>query len=161
MNMQDFLVPFIISNMFSLILIFVCYKWPKAGKIVWGIIFFGAGVFNILTATTEPHIYVEAYGPAAVLPFYRDFIYGVFSRYAALFVTLIACGQLITAVFLFWPNNAFRFGIIGGIIFLLAISPLGLGSAFPSTLLMAVSLMLLWRKLISGPETKKNIKEGG
>jgi len=38
----------------------------------------------------------------------------------------------------------FLLGILGGIIFLVAISPLGVGSAFPSTLLMAVSLVLLY-----------------
>ena len=147
MNIQDFLIPYIISNVFSLLLIFICYKWPKAGKILWGVLFFVAGTFNIYTATTTPQIYVDAYGPSAVFTFYRDFIYGIFSRHTALFVSLIGCGQLVTALFLFLPNKAYRFGILGGIIFLMAISPLGIGSAFPSTLLMAVSLWLLWRRL--------------
>ncbi|MHB2148438.1 hypothetical protein ACX8XP_05225 [Calditrichota bacterium LG25] len=150
MNLQNFLVPYIISNVFSLALIFICSRWFKAGKILWGVIFFAAGAFNILTAFTSPHIYVEAYGPSAVLPFYRDFIYGAFSRYTALYVTLIGVGQITTAGLLLLSHRTFRLGILGGILFLLAIAPLGLGSAFPCTLLMAVSLVLLWRKGQSG-----------
>ena len=146
MNMNDFLVPYIISNVFSLALIFVCYKWPKVGKIAWGVIFFAAGAFNIFTALTNPSIYVQAYGTSAVLPLYRDFIYGLFSRHTALFVTLIGAGQMTTAALLLLSDRSFPFGILGGILFLLAITPLGLGSAFPSTLLMAVSLVLLWRR---------------
>ena len=146
MNMQDFLVPYIISNIFSLVLIFMCYKWLKAGKVVWGVIFFAAGAFNLFSAFTNPQIYVQAYGASAVLSLYRDFIYGAFSRHATLFVSLIAIGQMTTAALLNVSERTFPFGISGGIIFLLAITPLGLGSAFPSTLLMAVSLWLLWRK---------------
>ncbi|MHB2156254.1 hypothetical protein ACX8XN_17910 [Calditrichota bacterium GD2] len=150
MNLQDFMVPYIISNVFSLALIFICARWFKAGKILWGVLFVAAGAFNLFTAFTSPQIYVEAYGSSAVLPFYRDFIYGVFSRHTTLFVTLIGFGQIMTAGLLLLSGRTFRFGILGGIVFLLAIAPLGLGSAFPSTLLMAASLALLWHKGQSG-----------
>ena len=89
---QEFIVPYIISNIFSLVLIFICYKWPKAGKITWGMIFMIAGAFNIYTALSNPQIYVEAFGPSAVLSFYRDFIDGLFSRCTAVFVMLIGLG---------------------------------------------------------------------
>jgi len=143
---QDFLVPYIISNLFALALIFICYKWPKAGKTAWGALFMIAGAFNIYTALSNPQIYVEAFGPSAVLSFYRNFIDGLFSRYTAVFVMLIGLGQMLSGFLLLMPTRWFRFGVTGGIIFLIAIAPLGTGSAFPSTLLMALSLVLLWRK---------------
>jgi hypothetical protein len=46
-------------------------------------------------------------------------------------------------IFLFRHGKLFLLGIIGGIVFLVAIAPLGIGSAFPSTLLMAFCLVLL------------------
>ena len=146
MNAQNFLIPIIISNVFALILIFICYKWPKAGKITRGVLFILAGAFNIYTALSNPHIYVEAFGPTAVFSFYRDFIYGLFSRYTAVFVMLIGFGQLLSGFLLLMPNLWFRCGVIGGTVFLIAIAPLGVGSAFPSTLFMGVSQGLLWRK---------------
>jgi hypothetical protein len=122
-------------------LIFVCYKWPKIGKVAWGIIFILAGIFNIYTAMSNPQAYVD-YSQHAV-GLYQKFINGVFSTHTSLFVSLIASGQILVGIFLFMKRTLFLLGIIGGIIFLVAISPLGSGSAFPSTLLMAFSLVLL------------------
>lgn len=145
MRLQDYLVPYIISQVIALLLIFVCYKWPRIGKIVLVILFFAAGVFNLYAAFNQPQVYVEAYGPAAVFLFYKKFIFGIFSKYATLFVSLIASGQIIVAILLFQRGFLFKLGSIGGMIFLIAISPLGIGSAFPSTILMAISLFLLLR----------------
>ncbi len=146
MRTQDYLIPYIISNVVSILLIFICYKWHKTGKILWSLIFSAAGIFNIITVFKTPHVYVEAYGQAAVFSFYKNFIYGVFNNHTTLFVTLIASGQILVAILLFMRKGLFKFGIIGGIIFLIAISPLGTGSAFPSTIFMAVSLIILYKK---------------
>ena len=147
MRLEDYLLPYIISNVVSILLIFLCFKWPKVGKIVWGVIFFAAGTFNFVMAFRTPHVYIEVYGQTAVLSFYRTFIYSTFSEYTTLFVTLIASGQILVSVLLFMKKILFKLGIIGGIIFLIAISPLGIGSAFPATILMAASLYILLKKL--------------
>jgi hypothetical protein len=78
---------------------------------------------------------------------YKNFINGIFSSHTTLFVTVIAFGQLLTGLFLLMKKKFFILGILGGIIFLLAIAPLGIGSAFPSTLLMAISLIILHKRL--------------
>jgi len=114
---------------------------------MWSLIFLAAGTFNIITVFRTPHVYVEAFGQFAVLPFYKNFIYGIFNEHIALFVTLIASGQILVSALLFMQKTLFKSGVIGGIIFLIAISPLGIGSAFPSTLLMASSLVILYRKI--------------
>lgn len=40
----------------------------------------------------------------------------------------------------------FKLGCIGGIIFLLAIAPFGVGSGFPCTIIFAFALLILFRK---------------
>jgi len=147
LNYQDFLIPYIISNLFSLFLIILCYKRPKAGSKIFGIIFIAAGIFNIYTASTKPKVYVEVYGSTALIPLYKDFIYGTFGSNPALFVNLIATGQLVAGFLLFAKKNLFKLGVSGGIIFLLSIAPLGFGSAFPSTILMAIALFILYKKI--------------
>ncbi len=147
MTPRNYLIPYIITNVLSILLIFICYKWSKVGKIMWGMIFLAAGIFNVITSFRTPHAYVEVYGQTAVLPFYKNFIYGTFSDHTTLFVTLIASGQILVSILLFLKRMLFRLGTIGGMIFLIAISPLGIGSAFPSTILMAISLFILFKKV--------------
>ncbi len=145
--MNQYLVPFIVTNVVSALLIVLAFLRPKSTRIIWSLIFLAAGIFNLLTVYKNPQAYVIGFGPTAMLAFYRSFIYGAFSRNAALFVSLIAVGQIVVAGLLVLKKPWYRLGILGGIIFLVAISPLGLGSAFPSTLLMATSLCVLDRKL--------------
>jgi len=77
---------------------------------------------------------------------YRKFINGMFISYTSLIVSLIALGQMLVGIFLLMKRTLFLLGFLGGIIFLIAISPLGIGSAFPSTLLMLISLVLLYER---------------
>jgi len=141
MNLPEYWLPYVITHAITFLLIFICYKWPKIGKVAWGIIFILAGIFNIYTGISNPQAYL-GYGSHTV-DFYKKFINGIFSSYTSLIVFLIASGQILVGIFLFMKRTPFFWGILGGIIFLVAISPLGIGSAFPSTLLMAISLVLL------------------
>lgn len=94
------------------------------------------------TGISNPQAYL-GYGQGAV-GLYQKFIYGIFSSNTSLIVSLIASGQIVVGIFLLMKKKLFLLGILGGIIFLIAISPLGIGSAFLSTLLMSISLVLLY-----------------
>lgn len=142
MNLPDYWLPYVITNIVAILLIIVCYKWPKIGKIAWGIIFILAGIFNIFMVVKDPQSYL-VYRDNAV-DFYNFFIDGVFSSFTIFIVSLIGTGQILVGIFLFRKGKLYLLGILGGIIFLVAIAPLGIGSAFPSTLLMAISLVLLY-----------------
>ena len=144
MNLSDYWFPYVITHVITFILIVICYKWPKIGKVVWGIIFILAGIFNIFMVNKDPQAYLN-YRENAV-EFYKFFIDGVFHSFTIFIVSLIGVGQILVGVFLLRKGKLFLFGILGGIIFLVAIAPLGIGSAFPSTLLMAFSLFLLYRR---------------
>ncbi|HPF67714.1 MAG TPA: hypothetical protein PLC20_08575, partial [Flavobacteriales bacterium] len=54
----------------------------------------------------------------------------------------IAFGQGLVALGLLGRGMLRRIAAIGGIVFLVAIAPLGVGSAFPSSLLLALGLFL-------------------
>ncbi|MDH4196407.1 MAG: hypothetical protein OEW05_03265 [Candidatus Aminicenantes bacterium] len=145
MRLQDMLVPYIVANALALVLLWLAAKKPKLARWVFGAIFVGAAFFNAYMAAKRPQAYVDSYGASAWFPIYREFIHGFFSRATALLVLLIAAGQAVCGVLLF-TRRSYKLGALGAVIFLLAIAPLGLGSAFPSTLLMAVGLVLAMRK---------------
>jgi len=55
-------------------------------------------------------------------------------------------GQLLIALGLILNKTWTKIACIGGIIFGLAIAPLGVGSAFPATVSMAVAFFILFKK---------------
>jgi hypothetical protein len=142
MEFRDILLPYIVTHTMAFILVFICFKWPQIGKVTWGIIFLLAGIFNIYTASSNPQAYLS-YGEHAIRP-YQQIINGIFSIHTSLFVILIGCGQILVGLLMLMKRKLFYIGILGGTVFLLAIAPLGIGSAFPSTLLMALSLAVLY-----------------
>jgi hypothetical protein len=142
MSLPDYWIPYAVTHAAALLLIFICFKWPKIGKVAWGIIFILAGIFNIFTVIRDPDAYLT-YSEHA-LEFYKFFIDGVFSSFTIFVVSLIGAGQILVGYFLLRKERLFLFGILGGILFFIAIAPLGIGSAFPSTLLMAFSMIVLY-----------------
>lgn len=142
---QEYLIPFIITNLLSLVLLFVSIKWSVIGKIIFAIIFLIAGVFNIFNVINHPDSYLE-FGKTAILFFYRDFIFGDFRDNIVIFIIIISALQLFISLCLLTDSPLTNTGFTGGIIFLILIAPLGLGSAFPSTLLMALALYIMYLK---------------
>jgi hypothetical protein len=136
----------IVSNAFALALIIMCWRLPKVGRAIIGLGFAAAAVVNTLTALTNPQAYVQGYGPEALFPFYENFIYGPLAKNPAAFILPIAAGQLAVGLMMFSRGVWFKLGLAGGIVFLLAITPLGRGSAFPLPLLGVAALWVLWHK---------------
>jgi hypothetical protein len=107
-----------------------------------------AGIVNLISVYNDPNVYISGFGQTAI-DFYKEIIYGPFSENPGLYVTLIAIGQILVGALMWSKKLWYNAGVLGGIIFLLAIAPLGVGSAFPSTLIMAIGLFALlfkWRK---------------
>jgi hypothetical protein len=65
-----------------------------------------------------------------------------------LYVFLIAIGQLLIGVFICYSGRLMNIAMSGGILFLLAISPLGYGAAFPAPLIMSLALVILMLRKI-------------
>jgi hypothetical protein len=81
-----------------------------------------------------------------VLGIYRDFILGFFAEHIQLLVMGVAACQALVAIGLAVGPPLARIGLVGAACFLVAIAPLGVGSGFPSTLLLAGGAILLWRR---------------
>lgn len=62
-------------------------------------------------------------------------------------------------LFLILGKNWLRLGAIGGIIFLLAIMPLGVGSGFPCPLFLAIALFLVYRAFTVQQHAKYEMKK--
>ncbi len=145
MNNTDILLPLIISNIAGMIILFCCWKYPRTGRLLMFLLFMWAGITNWYTATNSPQVYLD-YAKYTVLPLYRDFIGGWFSRQILFMVGLIATAQLLIGISMFFKGIFFKVGAIGGMVFFAAILPLGVGSGFPFPILGIVAFYLLYKK---------------
>lgn len=147
---SEFLLPYVLSNTIGLVLIVAAILWPKVARGAYVVMFGGAAIINGFMAFTRPGVYVEWFGGFALLGVYRDFIYGFFSTHTREVLLGIAIGQLLVAILLTRRGFPFLLGIIGGSIFLIALAPLGVGSALPATLACFVGLVVLYRRIRRG-----------
>ena len=138
------IAPYIGTHIVAILFLIAAWRWPRIARFVTGAGFIVAGGYNIWTAITSPSIYVAGFG-AHAFPLYRMFIYGVFARHTISFVIAIAVGQIAVGGSMFASLRLRKLGYVGAIVFLLAITPLGFGSAAPSTLIFAVGITLLLR----------------
>lgn len=141
---DDFQLPYLTTLVVSALLIPLAWHKPKVARILFAVIFIGAAIANTIMVVTEPSQYVDPYRDFALLDLYRDFIDGFFRRYTIPVVVLIAVGQLTVGLLLLARRQQlFNLGFYGAILFFVAISPLGIGAAFPAPLLMAVAIGVL------------------
>lgn len=146
----EYMVPFIVSNVVALLLLVAAIVWPRVARVVFVLIFLAAGLFNAYTAITTPEAYLM-YGEMALLPFYRAFIYGFFAQNITALLLLIAAGQIAVGALLANHGFFFQLGVLGAIVFLAAIAPLGVGSAFPFSLVAIIALLVMQARLRRRP----------
>jgi hypothetical protein len=140
------LAGYFVTLILAAVLIVLCARWPHTvGRLALGWCFLLAGAVNLTLALVSPRMYVEGFGPTAIA-LYQEFIEGPFARNPALFVVPIALGQLLCGLgVLFGRGNVVRWGAVGCMVFLVAITGLGVGCAFPANLAMAIAPALLLR----------------
>lgn len=143
--LKQYLVPFIISNIFFALCIPFALKKPMWVRIFFVGFFLWACFINSFTAINIPEVYLD-YGKLTFIPLYRNFIFGFFSRHIQPFVLTIAFGQFLIAFGLVLNKTWTSLSCAGGIIFGLAIAPFGVGSGFPSTVSMAIAFFILMKK---------------
>jgi hypothetical protein len=131
-------------NIIALLLVPVAAKWPKIARLLFSVLFLGAGVWNLFASLTMPAFYVETYGPVATPP-YAAFIAGPFAADPARFVVPIAVGQLAIGILATGTGRSVRLAMLGSMVFLLAIAPMGVGAAFPFSIFGILAAYLLYR----------------
>jgi hypothetical protein len=145
-NDRAVLIANLASNLAALAILLVCRRWPRAGRGLFFALFLWASQVNLRFALTRPDVYLD-YARWAVEP-YRRFILGSFASHTEQMVGAIALGQLAIAVLVALRGRALRLGLIGAIVFLLAIAPLGRGAAFPFSLIVSAAALLVMRRPI-------------
>lgn len=143
--LNEWLIPYIISNIVFILSILAALKKPIWTRIFFAVFFLWAAYFNSKTAFKSPDIYLT-YANLNSLPAYRKLINGFFAMHTTVIVFSIAVGQFLIAFGLILNKTWVKLACIGGIIFGLAITPLGVGSGFPSTGFMAIAFYLLFKK---------------
>jgi hypothetical protein len=142
---QTYLIAYIISNVVALVLLYCASTWPRIGRLLFVLLFAWASWTNWGTALSTPEAYLD-YANLTFLDLYRQTIHGWFSEHIVLAVGIIATCQALIAVSMLLKGVLFKIGAAGAILFLVGIAPLGVGAAFPATLIMALAMGVLMNK---------------
>ncbi len=126
-----------------------------SGRLLYVALFAWACSVNWQTAIERPRVYLE-YADLAVVDLYREFIRGFFAAHIPAIVGTIATCQGLIAAALFAGGKPARVALVGAIVFLVMIAPLGVGSGFPATVIMAVGCV---RLLLSPAAIARSVPE--
>mgnify|MGYP003624325664 CR=1 FL=1 len=140
--LSEYMVPWVISNSIAILVLIAAIRKPKLTRILFAILFIWACWLNYTTVHKNPNEYLNY---AALTPFslYSNFINGWFKLHIIPMVSIISIGQGLIAIGLMLKGRIVRSACFGAIIFFLAIAPLGIGSAFPSTLIASVAIYFI------------------
>lgn len=134
--------PFTIWLAFVLLVFLFCFIKPNWARIFLGFFFLVMAIgINVVTVLVAPQSYIEM-GRNAFIPFYRWIFLNVIALNPALFVLPIAGFQITIALMMLNKKKYVKIGLVGGILFLVGIAPLGLES-LPNLILAAALGWLL------------------
>jgi len=133
---------YLFSNGVATLLLFLTLTRPVIARLLLCLLFIGAAFFNGITAFKHPEWYLS-YADIAAIPFYEQMITGGFSRHITAYILAISIGQLYIGIFIGSKGWMQKTALAGAILFLLAISPLGAGAAFPCTIILAIACVIL------------------
>jgi hypothetical protein len=134
--------PFLIWLSLVLLMSILCLTKPNAGRVFLGFFFLTMAIgVNIVTVLVAPQSYIEM-GKNALIPFYRWVFLNIVSINPALFVLPIAAFQISIALLILNKKKYVKMGLLGGIFFLVAITPLGI-ETLPNLVLAATLGWLL------------------
>lgn len=142
---KTLIIAYLVSNLVAILMVLCSWRLPQIARVLYALLFGWASWKNATTSLRVPDVYRE-YARYTFLPVYRNFIEGYFAQHITLIVCFIAACQGLIALSMLFKGRIFQLGALGGIAFLVAIAPLGFGSAFPCTLVIALGLGLLLRQ---------------
>ena len=144
-GLENYLALYIISNAVAILLLLAAWRVPKTARVLFFLLFVWASYTNYNYAIHHPNVYLD-YADLSFIRVYKQFILGWFSQHIVVMVGFIATCQGLIAISMLLKGWIFKTGCIGAMIFLLAIAPLGVGAAFPCTVIMAAALFILLKK---------------
>lgn len=143
--LREYLIQWIGSNSIAIIFLIAAVKRPKLARLLFALLFFWACWLNYTIAHNNPEDYLN-YAALTPFEFLRDFINGWFKANLTIMVSTIAIGQGLIALGMLLKGWLVRLACIGAIIFLLAIAPLGIGSGFPSSIIVAIASYFILKR---------------
>jgi hypothetical protein len=129
---------YIESNLIALVMLALSWRWKVAGRVSYVILFLAAGVYNFVTALARPSEYVSFARLA-----YGSLVQRFFLEHTTAIIAAIAIGQLLIAVLISMRNWPVTVGLLGAVLFLVGIAPLGTAAGFPASLIMAGGVIFL------------------
>jgi hypothetical protein len=129
-------------SVFCLVVLLLCLVRPPAGRIFVGIFFLVMAIgVNVVTVFVDRDSYVGL-GADSYIPLYR----WVFTNFVALapplFVLPVAVFQIAIALMMLSRGRYVKWGLIGGIVFLIAITPLGIWTLGNPIMALAMAYLL-------------------
>jgi len=143
--LMEYLPIWIGSNTIAILLLVAAIKKPKLARLLFVLLFAWACWINYTTVHDNPEDYL-AYARLTPFDSMREFINGWFKEHITWMVTLISFGQGLIAIGMLLKGWCVRIAGIGAIIFLLAITPLGIGAGFPSSVIVAIAVYFILKK---------------
>ena len=139
----EYKTAYLVSNAIALALLGLAFRRPNWVRWLSVAIFGWAAYTNWRIAVTRPLDY-QTFGELTTSGAYREFIRGWFRLHTAELLLPIAAGQLAIALMLIVNRRITRrLAVVGAVVFLLAIAPLGVGSAFPFSITYSIGLLVM------------------
>jgi hypothetical protein len=124
----------------------LCLWRAEVGRVVLGVFFIvmALGV-NVVFVVVAPDGFVKLGTDAPLIPFYRWVFEHIVAVAPAVLGLLVAAFEIAVGLLMLRGGRRTEWGLIGGIVFLVAITPLGPWTL--PNLIMAVALgVILWRR---------------
>jgi hypothetical protein len=141
---REYAIAYYASNAVAVAILVVAWRRPTIARWICVAVFLCASITNATISIRHPASYLE-YSGLTVWSLYRDFINGWFSQHVRWVVLPIALGQLVISILLSISRPWRSLGVVGAVTFLLAIAPLGAGSAFPLSVTFSAALIMMNR----------------
>lgn len=118
------LTPILVSSIFVLAVVVLCFAKPNAGRIFLGL-FFLAMALGVNGSFTfgNPQAYVD-YANGALIPFYRTITVSAISISPFLFGLLLMAFEITMGLLLLHKHKSVKIGLLGTMLFLAGMAPL-------------------------------------
>jgi hypothetical protein len=119
------LIPIVVSSVFVLAVVILCLNKPNAGRIFLGLFFLAMALgVNGFFTFTNPQGYAD-YAGGALIPLYRDLALTIIELSPVGFGLLLMAFEVTMGLLLLHKHRSVKYGLIGTMVFLVGIAPLG------------------------------------
>jgi hypothetical protein len=137
-------VLLLVSNLAAVLLLVASVKLPRAGRALFGLLFTASALINWYTVQNNPEVYLD-YRNFSIIQYFHSFVEGWFTKNELLVIASLSVMQFLIAVGLQMKGLVFKIACVFAIILLMSSLALGVGLAFPASVIMAFGVYFLMR----------------